>query len=123
MPGRGLLNPLTLAIDRLGARNRKLNAPIVGEEAAKYAARWVIYGTFVALAAFVWIAVFVFALGTNATLNRPGFPGDSGSRHRRFLPQATQDRERPSRRDRILRTATLFRRRIVSGMDSQQLWA
>ena len=45
-----------------------MNAPIVGEEAAKYAARCVIYGTFVALAALVWMAVFVFAERTNATL-------------------------------------------------------
>jgi len=40
----------------------------VGEEAAKYAARCVIYGTFVALAALVWMALFVFAVSTNAAL-------------------------------------------------------
>ncbi len=45
-----------------------MNGPIVGEEAAKYAARCVICGTFVALAALVWMAVFVFAVSTNATL-------------------------------------------------------
>ncbi len=40
----------------------------MGEEAAKYAARCVIYGTFVALAALVWMALFVFAVSTNAAL-------------------------------------------------------
>jgi hypothetical protein len=61
------VNPITRAIDRLGARNRVLNADIVGVAAATFAARCVTWVLLLSLLGVAWAIVYVLAVANEAT--------------------------------------------------------
>jgi hypothetical protein len=54
-------------VDKLGRRNQEANEPTVGEAAAMYGARCVVWGLCVWLAAVIWMAVFIVAISIQAT--------------------------------------------------------
>jgi hypothetical protein len=60
------VNPFTRTLDRLGTRNRNLNSPIVGVDAALYAARCVVTNLLFWILAVVWIVVYVGAVASRA---------------------------------------------------------
>jgi hypothetical protein len=61
------MNPITGTLDRLGTRNRELNAPVVGATAALYGARCAIVALLLSILGVAWALVYVVAVGAKST--------------------------------------------------------